>query len=152
MSSSRTNSTGARLRSTSSNGRPGQTWMMDAADRAKSKSLDPPNEEDLDLPPKRPYFYAALCLLLYGLSFGLAIPAFPAITLRVCEGDSALSAQFYGIGMTLRYGTEFFASPVAGTMADIIGRKPIFIFCFLCHQLVAPLTNCTTNTTVATAT
>ena len=81
MSSSRTNSTEARLRSMSSNGRPGQTWMMDTADRAKSKSLTP-NEEDLDLPPKRPYFYAALCLLLYGLSFGLAIHV-SAITLRV---------------------------------------------------------------------
>ena len=37
--------------------------------------------------------------------------------------------------MTLRYGTEFFASPVAGTMADIIGRKPIFIFASFAFQL-----------------
>lgn len=107
---------------------------MDAADRAKSKSLDS-GKRDLVQPPKKSYLSAALCLFLYGMSFGIAIPAFPAITLKVFDGDSALSARYYGIGMAVRYGVEFLASPITGTMADVIGRKPIFLLCFLCISI-----------------
>jgi MFS family permease len=121
---------GPRVRSTSSTSRP--VWTMDAAERLKSQdSVKSMNE----VRPKRSYLSAAVALLLYGFSFGIAIPAFPAITLGICDGDSALSARYYGIGRFIRYSVEFVASPVAGTMADVIGRKPIFLFCFLCISI-----------------
>ena len=133
MHSTRVNSVGGtRVRSTSSTGRP--KWSMDAAERLKSLDRESVKSAEA-VRPKKNYLSAAIALLLYGFSFGIAIPAFPAITLSICDGDSALSARYYGIGMFIRYAVEFVASPFTGTMADVIGRKPIFMFCFLCISI-----------------
>ena len=105
----------SRSRSVSSSHPDRPAWSMDAAEGQKRRQSTASVERDEDLIPRKSYFTASCALILYGFSFGIAIPAFPAITLAICEGDSALSAHYYGIGMFIRYFTEFLFSPLIGT-------------------------------------
>ena len=85
---------------------------------------------------------AAIALLLYGFSFGIAIPAFPAITLSICDGDSALSARYYGIGMFIRYAVEFVASPFTERwqMSSVGSRSSCSAFCISIEYFVLAVT------------
>ncbi len=98
--------------------------------RLKSKSV---SLDDASVPAKKSYLIPSIVCFLYGLAFSLGVPGFPAITLRICNGDSSKSAYYYGIGMTIRYCTESIIAPVLGTLSDVAGRRSVLLLsCVAC--------------------
>jgi len=99
---------------------------QDAKPLSKQASADPASVFE----PKS-YVKPGLLILMYALSFSVAIPAFPLLTLQLCDGDSALSAYYYGVGMTIRYATETCFQPFLGTLSDVAGRRVVLLLSFL---------------------
>jgi len=101
--------------------------MANADTRSLSKQVS------LDASPhdRKSYFKPGLLIFMYALSFSVAIPAFPLLTLQLCDGDSALSAYYYGVGMTIRYVTETIFQPFLGTLSDVAGRRVALLLSFL---------------------
>jgi len=94
--------------------------IVDAKDKIPQNALE-----------RKSYTSIGVCIFLYALSASLAIPAFPVITLRICDHDSSLSAYYYGIGMFIRNAVETVISPILGTIADVQGRKVVLFSSFL---------------------
>ena len=85
------------------------------------------------------YFVFIIIYFIYGISFGIAIPVFPALTSDICHDDG--QANFiYGAAMSVRYGTEFVFGPIMGTLSDHYGRKPFMILSFPTLTLTLTLT------------
>jgi MFS family permease len=80
---------------------------------------------------RKSYIKPGLLIFMYALSFSVAIPAFPLLTLKLCDGDSAQSAYYYGVGMTIRYVTETIFQPFLGTLSDVAGRRVVLLLSYL---------------------
>ncbi|RYH28796.1 MFS transporter [archaeon] len=80
---------------------------------------------------KKSYLVIFMLYIVYGISYSLLIPALPALTLQITEGNSAKSSIIYGFASFIRYSLEFFSSPVLGTIADAKGRKPVLLLAYL---------------------
>ncbi len=76
--------------------------------------------------------YTTLCLLyvIYGISYSLLIPALPGLTLKLTAGDTGRSSMLYGTATSIRYALEFFSAPLLGSLADVKGRKFVFVLAF----------------------
>eukprot|EP01040_Poterioochromonas_malhamensis_P007001 gene7001-7558_t len=90
----------------------------------------PSSDSDITV-NRKPYLTLLLLYILYGISFSILIPALPGLTLRLMSGDAAKSSMLYGTATSIRYFLEFFSAPILGNVADIKGRKIVFILAFV---------------------
>ena len=89
---------------------------------------------------------------LYAVSFGLIVPAFPALLNQFTEDNVELSSLYFGTGLTCRltslpsltcpanfikHGLEFFSTPILGTLSDTFGRRPVLLFALFVVSLEA---------------
>jgi MFS transporter, DHA1 family, tetracycline resistance protein len=66
----------------------------------------------------------------YNVVLTILIPALPVLVLDVTNDDSGQAAYLLGIANFIMYIVEFFVSPVVGSLADHVGRKPILVMSF----------------------
>ena len=76
---------------------------------------------------KLPMWPLCTFLLLYCISFAMAMPAFPISLLKATGEKTDVSSAYYGVATSLRFFIEFFAAPILGAISDARGRRAVFI-------------------------
>src|SRR2546430_12938148 len=76
---------------------------------------------------KAAFIFIFVTVLLDMVSFGVIIPVFPQLILRLQGGDMAGAAAIFGIFGTSSAVMQFFFSPVQGALADRFGRRPVIL-------------------------
>ena len=76
---------------------------------------------------KAAFVFIFVTVLLDMVSFGVIIPVFPQLILRLQGGDMAGAAAIFGIFGTSSAVMQFFFSPVQGALADRFGRRPVIL-------------------------
>jgi len=74
------------------------------------------------------FVFIFITVLLDMISFGVIIPVFPQLILRIQGGDMAGAAATFGIFGTAFAVMQFFFAPVQGALADRFGRRPVILF------------------------
>jgi MFS transporter, DHA1 family, tetracycline resistance protein len=73
------------------------------------------------------FIFIFITVLLDMISFGIIIPVFPQLILKLQGGDMAGAAAIFGIFGTAFAVMQFFFSPVQGALADRFGRRPVIL-------------------------
>jgi MFS transporter, DHA1 family, tetracycline resistance protein len=73
------------------------------------------------------FVFIFITVLLDMISFGIIIPVFPQLILKLQGGDMAGAAAIFGIFGTAFAVMQFFFSPVQGALADRFGRRPVIL-------------------------
>jgi DHA1 family tetracycline resistance protein-like MFS transporter len=73
------------------------------------------------------FVFIFITVLLDMISFGIIIPVFPQLILRLQGGDMAGAAAIFGIFGTAFALMQFIFSPVQGALADRFGRRPVIL-------------------------
>src|SRR6185436_14979275 len=73
------------------------------------------------------FIFIFITVLLDMVSFGMIIPVFPQLILRLQGGDMAGAAAIFGIFGTAFAVMQFFFSPIQGALADRFGRRPVIL-------------------------
>ena len=73
------------------------------------------------------FIFIFITVVLDMISFGIIIPVFPQLILRIQGGDMAGAAATFGIFGTAFAVMQFFFSPVQGALADRFGRRPVIL-------------------------
>lgn len=68
-----------------------------------------------------------ITVLLDMLSLGVIIPVWPRLVANFFPGDSARSAEVFGLIGTGWAAMQFFFSPVQGALSDRFGRRPVIL-------------------------
>mmetsp|Transcript_479 Transcript_479/g.635 ORF Transcript_479/g.635 Transcript_479/m.635 type:complete len:478 (+) Transcript_479:307-1740(+) len=70
----------------------------------------------------------AMVVFLYMLSVSMLLPAYPALLLRVFDGDDGDAAQWQGMLMGMKSVLELMGAPLIGAYSDRHGRRQILLF------------------------
>jgi len=73
------------------------------------------------------FVFIFITVLLDMISFGVIIPVFPQLILKLQGGDMAGAAAIFGIFGTAFALMQFIFSPVQGALADRFGRRPVIL-------------------------
>ena len=73
------------------------------------------------------FIFIFITVLLDMISFGIIIPVFPQLILRLQGGDMAGAAAIFGIFGTAFAVMQFIFSPVQGALSDRFGRRPVIL-------------------------
>ena len=73
------------------------------------------------------FVFIFITVVLDMISFGIIIPVFPQLILRLQGGDMAGAAAIFGIFGTAFAVMQFFFSPVQGALSDRFGRRPVIL-------------------------
>src|SRR5207249_4910268 len=73
------------------------------------------------------FVFIFITVLLDMVSFGVIIPVFPQLILKLQGGDMAGAAAVFGIFGTAFAVMQFVFSPVQGALADRYGRRPVIL-------------------------
>ena len=73
------------------------------------------------------FIFIFITVLLDMISFGIIIPVFPQLILKLQGGDMAGAAAVFGIFGTAFAVMQFFFSPVQGALSDRFGRRPVIL-------------------------
>ena len=73
------------------------------------------------------FVFIFITVVLDMISFGIIIPVFPQLILRLQGGDMAGAAAIFGIFGTAFAVMQFIFSPVQGALADRFGRRPVIL-------------------------
>ena len=73
------------------------------------------------------FIFIFITVLLDMISFGIIIPVFPQLILKLQGGDMAGAAAIFGIFGTAFALMQFIFSPVQGALADRFGRRPVIL-------------------------
>src|SRR5258705_1032263 len=73
------------------------------------------------------FVFIFITVLLDMISFGIIIPVFPQLILKLQGGDMAGAAAIFGILGTAFAVMQFIFSPVQGALADRFGRRPVIL-------------------------
>jgi MFS transporter, DHA1 family, tetracycline resistance protein len=73
------------------------------------------------------FVFIFITVLLDMVSFGVIIPVFPQLILKLQGGDMAGAAAIFGIFGTAFAVMQFIFSPVQGALADRFGRRPVIL-------------------------
>ena len=73
------------------------------------------------------FAFIFITVLLDMISFGVIIPVFPQLILRLQGGDMAGAAAIFGIFGTAFALMQFIFSPVQGALSDRFGRRPVIL-------------------------
>ncbi|HYU81204.1 MAG TPA: TCR/Tet family MFS transporter [Candidatus Polarisedimenticolia bacterium] len=76
---------------------------------------------------KAAFVFIFITVLLDMVSFGMIIPVFPQLILKLQGGDIAGAAAVFGIFGTAFAVMQFFFSPIQGALADRFGRRPVIL-------------------------
>src|SRR5438309_11684102 len=76
---------------------------------------------------KAAFVFIFITVLLDMVSFGVIIPVFPQLILKLQGGDMAGAAAVFGIFGTAGAVMQFVFSPVQGALADRYGRRPVIL-------------------------
>ena len=76
---------------------------------------------------KAAFVFIFITVLLDMVSFGVIIPVFPQLILKLQGGDMAGAAAVFGIFGTAFAVMQFVFSPVQGALADRYGRRPVIL-------------------------
>lgn len=76
---------------------------------------------------KAAFVFIFITVLLDMVSFGMIIPVFPQLILKLQGGDMAGAAAIFGIFGTAFAVMQFFFSPIQGALADRFGRRPVIL-------------------------
>jgi len=68
-----------------------------------------------------------ITVLLDMLSLGIIIPVWPRLVANFFPGDSARSAEVFGLIGTAWAAMQFFVSPIQGALSDRFGRRPVIL-------------------------
>ena len=73
------------------------------------------------------FVFIFITVVLDMISFGIIIPVFPQLILKLQGGDMAGAAAIFGIFGTAFALMQFIFSPVQGALADRFGRRPVIL-------------------------
>jgi len=73
------------------------------------------------------FIFIFITVLLDMISFGIIIPVFPQLILRIQGGEMAGAAATFGIFGTAFAVMQFAFAPVQGALSDRFGRRPIIL-------------------------
>ena len=73
------------------------------------------------------FIFIFITVLLDMISFGIIIPVFPQLILKLQGGDMAGAAAIFGIFGTAFALMQFIFSPVQGALSDRFGRRPVIL-------------------------
>ena len=73
------------------------------------------------------FVFIFITVLLDMISFGIIIPVFPQLILKLQGGDMAGAAAIFGIFGTAFALMQFIFSPVQGALSDRFGRRPVIL-------------------------
>ena len=73
------------------------------------------------------FIFIFITVLLDMISFGVIIPVFPQLILRLQGGDMAGAAATFGIFGTAFAVMQFVFAPVQGALSDRFGRRPVIL-------------------------
>ena len=73
------------------------------------------------------FVFIFITVLLDMVSFGIIIPVFPQLILKLQGGDMAGAAAIFGIFGTAFAVMQFIFSPVQGALSDRFGRRPVIL-------------------------
>jgi MFS transporter, DHA1 family, tetracycline resistance protein len=73
------------------------------------------------------FVFIFITVVLDMISFGIIIPVFPQLILRLQGGDMAGAAAIFGIFGTAFAVMQFIFSPVQGALSDRFGRRPVIL-------------------------
>jgi len=73
------------------------------------------------------FVFIFITVLLDMISFGIIIPVFPQLILKLQGGDMAGAAAIFGLFGTAFALMQFIFSPVQGALADRFGRRPVIL-------------------------
>ncbi|HEY6202288.1 MAG TPA: TCR/Tet family MFS transporter [Candidatus Limnocylindria bacterium] len=73
------------------------------------------------------FMFIFITVLLDMVSFGIIIPVFPQLILKLQGGDMAGAAAIFGIFGTAGALMQFIFSPVQGALSDRFGRRPVIL-------------------------
>src|SRR6266566_10145597 len=76
---------------------------------------------------KAAFVFIFITVLLDMVSFGVIIPVFPQLILKLQGGDMAGAAAVFGIFGTAFAVMQFIFSPVLGALSDRYGRRPVIL-------------------------
>src|SRR2546430_9101585 len=76
---------------------------------------------------KAAFIFIFVTVLLDMVSFGVIIPVFPQLILRLQGGDMAGAAAIFGIFGTSSAVMQFFFYPVQGALGDRFGPRPVIL-------------------------
>ena len=77
--------------------------------------------------PRAAFIFIFITVLLDMISFGIIIPVFPQLILKLQGGDMAGAAAIFGIFGTAFALMQFIFSPVQGALSDRFGRRPVIL-------------------------
>ena len=73
------------------------------------------------------FAFIFITVLLDMIAFGVIIPVFPQLILKIQGGDMAGAAATFGVFGTAFAVMQFFFAPVQGALADRFGRRPVIL-------------------------
>ena len=73
------------------------------------------------------FAFVFITVLLDMLAFGLVVPIFPGLVVRLEGGDAAKGAAAYGLFGAAWAVMQFFFQPVLGGLSDRFGRRPVIL-------------------------
>src|SRR5213083_3130012 len=76
---------------------------------------------------KAAFIFIFITVLLDMVSFGVIIPVFPQLILRLQGGDMAGAAAIFGILGTAFAVMQVIFAPVQGALSDRYGRRPVIL-------------------------
>ena len=90
------------------------------------------NSSDDYLLSKKKKSYNVVCFLyfLYGIAWGLVVPALPTLVLQITNQNSSRASFYYGLATFFRYFMDFLCSPFLDRITDVKGRKIMFLISF----------------------
>jgi len=81
----------------------------------------------LKAPRRAAVAFILLTVLLDVIALGIIIPVFPTLITGFLGGNTPRAAQIYGLFGTAWALMQFLFSPVAGSLSDRIGRRPVVL-------------------------
>ncbi|TMD58462.1 MAG: TCR/Tet family MFS transporter [Chloroflexi bacterium] len=73
------------------------------------------------------FAFVFITVLLDMLAFGLVVPVFPGLIVRLEGGDAAAGASAFGVFAAAWAVMQFFFQPVLGALSDRFGRRPVIL-------------------------
>jgi DHA1 family tetracycline resistance protein-like MFS transporter len=73
------------------------------------------------------FIFIFITVVLDMLALGLIIPVLPGLIVDFLGGDTAGAAKVYGVFGTVWALMQFFAMPIAGSLSDRFGRRPVVL-------------------------
>ena len=95
--------------------------------------MNEPPDVEVEMPstagPRRAAVtFVLITVALDMLTIGIIAPVLPKLVLEFLSGDTARSAEIYGLFGTVWALMQFVCAPILGSLSDRFGRRPIILF------------------------